>query len=203
MIVYFHASDVQAHDKFGLMMYRQRAKVFQRILGWQVTVVDGLERDIYDLECDPLYVVSLDERTKHVRGSFRYLPTTGPTLLEGSLAKLFSEPIDVSSPLIWECSRFAIDPDYPHQMISRGVSQTTSELMIAGCQLAAEAGITQIMAVYETHMQRVYRRAGWEPTPIEIQNGIAVGLWDVTEVALTRMKSIGGRGEEHQKKSAA
>jgi N-acyl-L-homoserine lactone synthetase len=61
-------------------MFRNRASVFSERLGWEVTVKDGRERDVFDDE-NPLYLISVDPYTGAYWGSLRLLPTTGPNML--------------------------------------------------------------------------------------------------------------------------
>ncbi len=61
-------------------MLRGRARVFRDRMKWDVSVHDGKEVDWYDLNADPIYIVSLNG-DGHVVGSLRVLPTVGPTML--------------------------------------------------------------------------------------------------------------------------
>lgn len=187
MIIHFQGSSAQRHRPLADQMFAQRADVFGRIKGWDVVVRDGQERDVLD-EHDPLYVLSLNENNGVLRGSFRIVPTTGPTLLKLALRHLFEEPVEIESPVIWECTRFALNPDYEHEVDRHGVAVATRELMAAGCSLALESGVEQLMGVFERPLERIYRRVGWEPRIVTASRGIAVGLWDVSPEALERMR---------------
>jgi Autoinducer synthase len=61
-------------------MFRNRALTFSDRLGWDVTVKDGYEQDVFD-QADPLYLVSVDPINDRYWGSLRLLPTTGPNML--------------------------------------------------------------------------------------------------------------------------
>jgi acyl homoserine lactone synthase len=63
-------------------MFRLRARQFRDRLGSKVNVQAGWEIDEYD-DMNPLYLASLDEPSGTVRGSLRFLPTTGPTMMKG------------------------------------------------------------------------------------------------------------------------
>ena len=174
-------------------MFRMRADVFSTRLKWDVKVKDGWEIDDLD-EIDPLYVLGLDKG--RVVGSFRFLPTTGPTLLSGALSSVFGPNLDIRSPLIWECTRFAIAPDIEVETTRSGICKVTAELMMAGCAIALDAGILQIMGVFDKSMMRIYRRAGWVPEVIAASTnrtqGIAVGIWDVSAEILDKMIETNG-----------
>src|SRR3984885_9397153 len=68
-------------------MFRNRAETFSDRLGWEGTVKDGYERDIFDDE-NPLYLVSVDPDTEEYWGSLRLLPTTGPNMLRDVFPQL-------------------------------------------------------------------------------------------------------------------
>ena len=84
-------------------MFRARAAVFHRRLGWNVTVRKGREIDRYDAE-NPLYLVAIDDESGDIVGSARLLPTTGPATFGESFSELFEEPIDLASATVWECA---------------------------------------------------------------------------------------------------
>src|SRR5512139_3300848 len=86
-------------------MFRLRARVFAERLKWDVTVVDGKERDRFD-DVGPVYLIHTDDAGREVRGSLRLLPTTVPL-------EFFSDPtpdaVHLSAPTIWKCTRFCVD----------------------------------------------------------------------------------------------
>jgi len=109
MILAIEGVDRHAQPDLFEQMFRMRAAVFSERLGWEVTVVDGKELDCFDAE-DPLYLLCVDELTQKLKGSVRLLPTTGPNMLRDVFAILVPGG-SVESTLIWESSRFAINPD--------------------------------------------------------------------------------------------
>jgi acyl homoserine lactone synthase len=88
-------------------MFRLRARVFSGRLGWDVSVVDGIERDQYD-DLEPVYILQRD-RDERVCGCVRLLPTTGPTMLRDMFPQLLRDAPMPWGPRVWETSRFAID----------------------------------------------------------------------------------------------
>jgi N-acyl-L-homoserine lactone synthetase len=168
-------------------MFRGRAAVFHERLRWDVRISAGMEIDRYDEESDPVYLVSIDAAGR-MHGSLRLLPTTGETMLRNEFANFFTEPVDVSSPTAWECTRFCVHSDPSHET-SRQVS---SELLIGLCELAIESGIEQIIGLYDERMTRVYRRIGWSPAPLAVSRPeigkLVVGIWDASQEALQAMK---------------
>src|SRR5438552_15584925 len=99
-----------AQEFSGLLdeMFRLRARVFRTRLGWDVQVTDGKERDKYDDEA-PVYLVYADDDGRHVKGSLRLLPTTGPTVLTDIFWVTLPDAVDLSAPTIWEYTRFCLD----------------------------------------------------------------------------------------------
>ena len=191
MIKYFQGHSRERYSTLTERMFRLRAEVFSGRLNWDISVQSGQEFDQLDKEADPLYVLSLCPFTGNLLGSFRFLPTTGPTLLKCALNRLFTNPVDIESPTIWECTRFVVCPRAPRMLATGGVCPVTAELMMAACHLSLEAGVTQIMAVFERPMLKIYRRAGWAPEIVDTSSGgVSVGLWNVSEHALMRMRTL-------------
>ncbi len=140
-------------------MHTIRANVFHERLKWDVTVEDGWEIDRFDT-CNPLYVVSIDPATDDVRGSVRLLPTTGPNMLRDVFHTLLPDGKTVCSPLIWESSRFSIDPEYALASRSHGqVSEITVELLLGMAEIGKLVGLTHVVSVYDAAMARVFRKA--------------------------------------------
>ena len=108
MIFTIESADQDKYPDLFDAMFRMRAEVFSGRLGWDVTVENGREIDRFDSET-PLYLLSLDERSGQLRGAVRLLPTTGPNMLRDVFSMLMPGGT-VESPLIWESSRFAVNP---------------------------------------------------------------------------------------------
>jgi len=174
-------------------MFRARAKVFGERLGWDVVIEDGIERDEFD-DANPLYLIQFDPLTGEIGGSVRMLPTSGPNMLGSCFAGKFDEPIDISSPLIWECTRFCVHPALFGERDPRSSFKIACEINLGVCEVGLFAGIEQIQAVYDEAMVRVYRKIGWEPEPMAKSDQLGdrtvyVGLWDVNESILSRLRA--------------
>lgn len=177
-------------------MFRARAAVFHRRLGWNVTVRKGRELDRHDAE-NPLYLVAIDEASENVIGSARLLPTTGPTTFGEYFSELFEQPVDLASGTIWECGRFCVHPAARSSGSIRNAMRVSFEINLAVCELGLRAGLTQIQAVYDQFMVKVYERAGWRPTMLARSTRIGklpayVGVWDVTQRTLAEMRRASG-----------
>jgi N-acyl-L-homoserine lactone synthetase len=200
MIRYFQGRECHQHPREADEMFRLRARQFRDRLNWQVRVKDGWEIDDFD-QMNPLYLVSEDEDTGEVAGCLRFLPTTGPTMMKGVFDQYFNEPFDIETPLIWECTRFAIEPSVAKRRITpTGLCKTTFELMQGGCEVAMMAGVEQIVGIFDRLMVRIYRRAGWAPEIIAstdrlTSDTIFVGLWDVNSASLHAMRQRSGMAD--------
>ncbi|ERI14238.1 N-acyl-L-homoserine lactone synthetase [Ochrobactrum intermedium] len=177
------AHDRERHPELFDQMFRGRAEVFLRRLRWPVTVRDGLETDYYDEECDPAYLVDLDEQGV-VRGSLRLLPTTSMTMIRREFLDFFEERVDFVDPNMWECTKFCV----------HAADSTTSVRLLIGLhKLCTNCGIERIVGLYELPMERVYARIGWKPRRIAAAKPglvkLGVGVWTADLSSLQRMEA--------------
>jgi N-acyl-L-homoserine lactone synthetase len=197
MIRYFQGRDRNHHRHEADEMFRLRARQFHDRLNWEVKVEDGCEIDEFD-HMNPLYLVSIDEDSGEIAGGLRFLSTTGPTMMKNVFDRYFDEPFDIETPLVWECTRFAIEPSIAKRRTTpTGLCKTTFELMQGGCEVAMMAGVEQIVGIFDRLMVRIYRRAGWAPEIIAStdrlsQDRIYIGLWDVNPASLRAMHQRSG-----------
>lgn len=106
MLRYIYGNDLYqfAHLRDG--MFRDRADQFKARLSWDVSVDgNGFERDDYDV-LNPLYVIWQGRDGRH-QGSMRFLPTTGPVMINDHFRHLLNGDT-VQSPDIWECTRLPV-----------------------------------------------------------------------------------------------
>jgi acyl homoserine lactone synthase len=196
MIYFFHGRDRNRFSREADQMYRLRARQFHERLKWDVAVKDGWESDAYD-ELNPLYLVSKSE-TGSVVGALRFLPTTGPTMMRDVFDQYFDAPFEIESPLIWECSRFAVETAASDRWTTpTGLCRATFELLQGGCEIALRAGVAQVVGVFDQYAGKVYRRSGWKPEIIARSDKpstgtIHVGIWDVSEDNLAAMREQSG-----------
>ncbi|MEO1551412.1 MAG: acyl-homoserine-lactone synthase [Pseudomonadota bacterium] len=192
MIRYIYAADLHRFPHLARTMFEDRARQFKDRLNWSVTVDDsGAERDEYDApELNPLYILWENEEGGH-GGSMRILPTTGATMVADHFSHL-TDGVTITSPLVWECTRFCISPE-----VANG-HQVASALMLAGCHLGVEFGLSDSIGVFDARMVRIYRRLGWEPqvlgTDHSADGDISVGLWPITEAARLQLLARSGFG---------
>ena len=140
-------------------MFRMRATVFAERLEWDVSVTNGLEIDRFDAE-DPLYLISVDERTAALQGAVRLLPTTGPNMLRDVFPALVPGGAP-ESPVIWESSRFAVNPSAfetaDRAQANHVVNRITVELLCGIVEVCQLAGIEHVVSVFDARMARIFR----------------------------------------------
>lgn len=170
-----HGDDIAEFPALADDMLRARRTQFVETLGWELAVDNaGRETDCYD-RMNPLYVILTDDEGRHLASS-RVMPTTGPTMI-GDVFAHMTDGVPVSSPLIWETTRFFVAGNAP--------PRAASALMWAGCALGLEAGITHYAGVTGAHMTRVFAACGWAPEIIgradSPEGDICACLWSVDE----------------------
>lgn len=196
MIKVIHAADLYRRPVLAASMYRDRTAQFHDRLGWDAVSVDdmGLEFDQYD-ELNPIYVIIEDEAGEHC-ASARLLPTTGKTMLNDHFSAL-TGGVTLSSPLIWEVTRLCASPRLDKN--SRVARRAPATLFWAGCDLALRSGVEFFVAVYFSHMQRVWSAAGFAPEVLGTQDTadgeICAGLWEITPEFRTMLARRAGLGE--------
>jgi N-acyl-L-homoserine lactone synthetase len=195
MIIVFSGRDRHLHTREVDQMFRLRAEVFGRRMGWNVRLTDGWETDELD-DCDPLYVLSLKD--DKVVGCMRLLPTTGPTLLNTYFHAHFDEPVEIRSPNILEATRLAVAEGAQNGLSRRGVCLTTVQLLLASCLIMDKGAFSYILALYDQHMLRIYRRVGWTPHAIgkSRDSKIGVGLWEIDGDLIDALCGLHGLSRE-------
>lgn len=180
MLRYLYADQLDQFPKLADEMFRHRAYQFKMRLGWDVSVdANGHERDEYDA-LNPLYVIWETAEGGH-GGSTRFLPTTGPVMVNDHFGHLTNAPIQ--SPLIWECTRFCMAPGQ--------AANVAAALMLGGGELMNGFGVRHFVGVFDARMVRIYKRVGSSPEVLgsegEGRERISVGLWAFEKDAQARV----------------
>jgi N-acyl-L-homoserine lactone synthetase len=176
-------------------MYRLRKRVFHDLLRWDVVIDGDFEIDDYD-KADPVYVLSYSDDGR-LRGALRLLPTTGPNMLDDTFPQLLGEGPEVRDPLIWESSRFCIEPEISQDRSSNQVTVAAAELMCGVGELGIASGLSHIVTVTDVFLERMFRRMGCPgerigaPQRIGSVQAVAIA-WEVNEDLLDRMKEVAG-----------
>lgn len=189
MIRYIYGDELDAFPKLQDSMFRDRAIQFKDRLGWDVGVdASGWERDEYD-DLNPLYVI-WETASGHHGGSMRYLPTTGSTMVQDHFSHLYDTQI--TSPLIWECTRFCLAPD--------AKPRVAALLALAGGELVRAFGLSHVLGVFDARMVRIYNMLGTAPEVIgsegQGRDKISVGLWSYREADRLRVLKRAGVSSE-------
>ncbi|MEP4036810.1 MULTISPECIES: acyl-homoserine-lactone synthase [unclassified Pseudophaeobacter] len=186
MLRYVYARDLNTHADLAHSMFVDRADQFQTRLGWDVQVDHrGEERDQYDA-LNPLYVIWEMPDGSH-GGSMRFLPTTGPVMVNDIFDNLTGgNPI--SSPLIWECTRFCLSRD--------ASGNVAGALTLAGLEIMRNLSVPHFAGVFDRRMVRIYRSLGFSPEIIssagEGRDRISLGLWEYDVQAYLRVAQRAG-----------
>lgn len=198
MIFTIESADQDKYPELFDEMFRMRAEVFSGRLGWDVKVEKGREIDRFDSE-DPLYLLSLDEGSGQLRGAVRLLTTTGPNMLRDVFSVLMPGGT-VESPLIWESSRFAVNPQIfaarDRAEANHMVNRTTVELLCGMVEVTQRAGIEHIVSVFDARMARIFRsidcRFEQLGTPVRIGKVMTyAGLFDMSADMRSRLGAAG------------
>jgi acyl homoserine lactone synthase len=176
-------------DRFPLLadtMFRDRADQFRTRLGWDVTVdARGHETDRYD-DLNPLYVIWQNADGTH-GGSMRFLPTTGPVMVNEVFGHL-TGGAPICSPLIWECTRFCLSRGAP--------SSVAAALMLGGGEIMRGFGIRHFAGVFDARMVRIYKAIGSCPEILGTEgsgrSSISVGLWEFSAEAYDKVAERAG-----------
>ncbi|MDD9726855.1 acyl-homoserine-lactone synthase [Roseovarius sp. SK2] len=186
MLRYVYADQLHRFTKLADGMFRDRADQFKTRLGWDVAVDDkGLERDQYD-DLNPLYVIWEGSDGRH-KGSMRFLPTTGRTMINEHFTDILGGST-IQSPHIWECTRFCL---------ARGAeSRVAAALMLGGGELMRHFGVQHFAGVFDARMVRIYRTIGSSPEVLGSMGAgrdrISVGLWEFTDAARAQVARRAG-----------
>jgi acyl homoserine lactone synthase len=195
MIHLVEAQDRSAYADLVDDMHVLRARVFQERLKWDVDVVDGREIDRFDRE-GPLYLLALNDVTGRLEGSVRLLPTTGPNMLRDVFSVLLPEGEVVESPIIWESSRFCVEPDVTHLGEGR-INRITTELLCGLVEVGMRVGLSHIVSVYDARMARIFRASNCPAevigTPTRIGRVMTyAGLFETDQALWNAIAATGG-----------
>lgn len=183
-------------------MHKLRARVFGERLGWDVTIVNGEERDQFD-DLDPVYGIGVDQKGQVV-SCVRALQTTGPHMLSDVFSDILDGEPPLRSPTLWESTRFCVDTKrLSNAKGGQGsISHATCELLISALEYARKAGVTDIVTVIDPIMDRILKRTDNAPYDY-VGRQVAMGkvpaiaaLLDCTEERIARVRRFAGIDHE-------
>lgn len=186
MLRYIYGTELQSYPKLADTMFKDRTDQFKTRLGWDVHVDEhGYERDNYD-DCNPLYVIWEQPDGSH-GGSMRFLPTTGPVMVNDVFGHL-TGGAPIESPLIWECTRFCL--------ARSAQPKVAAALMLGGGEIMRHFGVRHFVGVFDRRMVRIYRTIGSSPEILgsegEGRDQIHVGLWNFTSESYDQVAERAG-----------
>lgn len=186
MLRYLYADQLSNFPRLADSMFTDRADQFKERLGWDVSVDEnGHERDQYD-DLNPLYVIWENADGSH-GGSMRFLPTTGPVMVNDFFGHLTGGG-PITSPVIWECTRFCLS--------SNADSKVAAALMLGGGEIMQGFGVEHFVGVFDARMVRIYRMIGSSPDVLGSEGSgleaISVGLWAFTPEAQGKVAARAG-----------
>ncbi len=101
----------------------------------------------------------------------------------------------VTSPLIWECTRFCLAQSAP--------GHVAAALMLGGGEIMEGFGIRHFVGVFDQRMVRIYRLIGASPEVLgsvgEGRERISVGLWEFSPDAQARVARKSGLRPEQSR----
>ena len=181
MIKLIHGYERAERRALFEQMFRHRKAVFIDQKGWDLPVTEGVfEIDNFDRD-DTVYILSVDAGGG-LLGSVRLVNTTFDHMATTVFATMFPGLV-IRSPTIWEATRFAVP--VPGAIQPNKVSRAACEVLLGMSLFGLEAGVSQMTAIYEQPMARVYRRCGLSNIVLgrhttSHHGSIEFGLWDIS-----------------------
>lgn len=136
-------------------MFHLREQVFKGRLGWEVSSVDGQEKDVFD-DLNPVYMLSSNKQ-KQTEGCCRLLPTVGPYMLKDVFPQLLRGeelPVDEN---IWELSRLAVSSKTDHYRLKANLNEVTLDLLRGIYDFAIENNIDRYVVVTTAAIERLLK----------------------------------------------
>ncbi len=149
------AARKEFHSKHLWSMYRLRAKVFKERMGWDVSIMSGMEIDGFDA-LDPSYML-ISGLDHNVCGCCRLLPTEGPYMLRDTFPELLNGQPPPEGKNVWELSRFTIDTNNTQAF---GFAELALNAMREMVLFGDRQGIDHYVMVTTVAIERLLRRAG-------------------------------------------
>jgi acyl homoserine lactone synthase len=173
-------------------MHEFRHEIFVRRLRWSLPLLDGVERDEYDIE-DAVYFIARDA-SDDITACARLLPTTGPYLLLEKFPHLLGNNPAPCDPQVWELSRFATNMRKTREGRVLSLSQPTLDLLDAVISFARQRAVQRLALVTSIPIERLLLRAGFDAhriaAPVPMSDGLFVALY-------IELPAVGGSSDTH------
>lgn len=178
-------------------MHRFRKRVFSDRMAWDVHITaQGLEIDQFDLP-EAIYILALND-AHQVIGTWRLLPTSGPTMIRDVWPEFLDTIAMPESPDVWEASRFAVDSPSSDPTASMAqVNRATQELFCGLTELCGMLGIRQVYTMYDMRIARLLKRLDCVPSSLSARRTIAgasaqVGAFTTDGAMLAKLRAATG-----------
>lgn len=170
-------------------MYRLRYHIFIERLNWAVPCAGSLEKDQFD-HPGTIYLF-LRNRDGDVVASCRFLPTTGPNLLNDVFPYLVDGPLP-NSPVIWEASRLAIDHRKERLESVGGGRRVAGELFCGIQEFALALNLDYLVSVSDLRLERLLKLAGWKLTRLGKPHpvGSIQAVAEITEISREVLQTL-------------
>jgi acyl homoserine lactone synthase len=199
------------HQSLLKQMHQLRANVFGGRLEWDVTIMDGGERDQYD-DLNPTYILATFGGNEVV-GCARLLPAMGPTMLERTFPQLLADgSLNATSSMI-ESSRFCVDTTLAAGRGGGHLHIATLTMFAGIIEWSMANGYDKIVTATDLRFERILNRAGWPMArlgePVPIGNTVAVaGALPADQESFQRVRPANYRSalsyaDHHSARSAA
>ncbi|NMH66670.1 acyl-homoserine-lactone synthase [Shewanella salipaludis] len=138
-------------------MFRLRGEVFNKRLGWEVKISNGLEKDNFDKQT-PSYI-TMSNNKNNIIGCWRALPTTNKYMLKDVFPQLLRGETPPEDSNIFEISRFAISKNRDGKNMAIA-SEDTASLVRSFYTFAIENNITDYVLVTTVACERILKYLG-------------------------------------------
>jgi acyl homoserine lactone synthase len=121
-------------------------------------------------------------------------------MLSDVFCAYFDDAVEIRSPTIWEATRFCVNQTLCGERLSNGLNWVTMELLTGMCEVGMMAGLTQVTAVFDPFMARIYKAAGLQTHVVgrsrrDGQGRLFVGVWDIGQSTLDALKARSVRAD--------
>lgn len=153
-------------------VYRLRHETFINRLDWDISSVNGMERDGFD-DMHPFHIAIKDD-SGVVDGCWRALPTTGDYMLKDVFPQLLQGERAPQVKDVWEISRFAVRKGSSKSTCGY-MSAITIEMVRSFHEFARQKGIRAYVTVTTVGCERLLRQLGVECRRLGFARAMQIG----------------------------
>ena len=144
-------------------MFDMRRRIFCDRLGWDLTSINGLEKDQFDHN-EAHYIIYQNPDTLQVIGCVRMMPTSAPHIVRDIFSNTIApENRQKVDKIKWEVSRLGLLPVAKDSSEVGLIRKDTFRLLLAMFEFSQHLGLTEILAVVDFRMEKIFKICGWPP----------------------------------------